>query len=318
MNLTLPRLCLLLLLVLAAWFRPGIAHANVVCGLNGSAPNISFGSSSSGVGTIGYTCTNYSNSAVSFTLCAGFGTPSYPGTPAQPLMQGAGSTLAFNLYTDAARTQVWTATSPVSVPVSIGAGIGTAISGQLPFYGAILTGQSPPAGSYNASIYNTVLGFLAGNACLASPPGGNFSGLDFTLLAQATVVSACVVSANPTLNLGTVSANTANASGSNVIQVTCPTGTAYYIGLRPSNNSTTGAGVMKGTSSNTDTVPYQLRSGSVTGSAWGNTATATSVGNGVAGTGNGTAQSITVYATASNTDVTPDSYSDTVTVVVNY
>lgn len=307
-----------MLLLVGGLLRPGAAHANVVCGLNGASPGVSLGSASSGQGTIGYTCTNYSNSAVTFTICAGIGTPSYPGSPAQPQMLGGGSTLAFNVYTNASITQVWTTSNPVSAPVSIAGGIGTSVSGLLTFYGAINVNQTPPAGTYNASFYNTVLGFLTGNTCLATPPGGNFSGLDFTLSAQATVVSACVVNANPTLNLGTVSAGTANISGSNTIQVNCPTGTTYYIGMSPSNNSTAGAGVMKGTNGNADSVPYQLRSGSITGATWGNTATATSVGNGVAGTGSGATQSFTVYATASNTDVTPDSYSDTVTVIVNY
>ena len=70
---------------------------------------------------------------------------------------------------------------------------------------------------------------------------------------------------------------------------------------------------------NTDSVPYQLRSApGMTGTIWGNTATSSSVGNGVSGGGNGTAQSITVYATTPSANFTPDSYADTVTVTVNY
>ncbi|EHM50875.1 spore Coat Protein U domain protein [Yokenella regensburgei ATCC 43003] len=69
---------------------------------------------------------------------------------------------------------------------------------------------------------------------------------------------------------------------------------------------------------NTDKIPYQLNQTSATGPVWGNTATTSAVGNGVAGTGTGLAQTITVYATVANADFTPDSYADTVTVNVNY
>ena len=85
-----------------------------------------------------------------------------------------------------------------------------------------------------------------------------------------------------------------------------------------SNASLTGAGLMKSTGSGTDKVPYQLRSVSASGLIWGNTATTTSAGNGVAGTGNGLQQSLTVYASVPSAEYTPGSYSDTVTVYVNY
>ncbi|MBU6503769.1 MAG: spore coat protein U domain-containing protein, partial [Burkholderiales bacterium] len=65
-------------------------------------------------------------------------------------------------------------------------------------------------------------------------------------------------------------------------------------------------------------VPYQLYSNATLSNVWGNTASSASVGNGVAGTGTGSAQSIPVYAKAPSANYTPDSYSDTVTVNVNY
>lgn len=69
---------------------------------------------------------------------------------------------------------------------------------------------------------------------------------------------------------------------------------------------------------NTDKVPYQLYSDAALSKAWGNTATTGSVGNGVAGTGNGLAQTIPVYAQAASANFAPDSYTDTVAVNVNY
>ncbi len=116
-----------------------------------------------------------------------------------------------------------------------------------------------------------------------------------------------------------MSASATNLAGSSTLTVTCPNGTPYYIGLAPSNGSTTGAGTMSGSAGNTDKPTYQLRStpGS-SGTIWGNTATRTSVGNGVAGTGNGSPKTHTVHATMPNANYRPDSYGDTVTVRVHY
>jgi spore coat protein U-like protein len=75
---------------------------------------------------------------------------------------------------------------------------------------------------------------------------------------------------------------------------------------------------MSGTGANVAKVPYQLRSASAAGPVWGNTATPTSTGNGVSGTGNGAARAIPVYATVASANFPPDSYTDTVTVTVNY
>ena len=83
---------------------------------------------------------------------------------------------------------------------------------------------------------------------------------------------------------------------------------------------------MSGSGGNTDQVPYQLRQApGPAGAVWGNTATTTAVGNGKQGTGKGMSNTPTdntvsfiAYAKATNSDFTPDSYKDTVTVNVNY
>ncbi|MEO8460551.1 MAG: spore coat protein U domain-containing protein [Dokdonella sp.] len=137
---------------------------------------------------------------------------------------------------------------------------------------------------------------------------------------KMTITKACTVSAGSgsDISLGSFASNSGSHSGSNSINVTCSKTTPYFIGLAPSNASTTGAGVMSGTGSNTDQVPYQLYSNAGYSTVWGNTATTTTIGNGVAGAGSGLAQTISVYATAPSANFTPDSYADTVTVTVNY
>ncbi|HEX2529843.1 MAG TPA: spore coat protein U domain-containing protein [Burkholderiaceae bacterium] len=143
-----------------------------------------------------------------------------------------------------------------------------------------------------------------------------------TFEVKMTIVAACDVTAGTSsdIDFSNVSSLQTNLTANNAISVTCSKNTPYYIGLAPSNGDTTGAGLMSGlTAGNTDTVPYQLRSTSgIGGTIWGNTATSTDIGNGVGGIGNGAAQSMDVYATAPDANFTPDSYSDTVTVTVNY
>jgi spore coat protein U-like protein len=139
-----------------------------------------------------------------------------------------------------------------------------------------------------------------------------------------TITKACSVTAGTAsnINLGSVAATAVNTTNSNTISVNCSKTTPYYVGLAPSNANTAGAGLMVSSTApatNTDKVPYQLTStAGAGGTIWGNTATSTAVGNGVAGTGTGAAQSLTVYATAASANFTPDSYADTVTVNVNY
>lgn len=143
----------------------------------------------------------------------------------------------------------------------------------------------------------------------------------FPFIVQATVIKDCKVTTTGALDFGSVisgSTPTPASSSADLINVTCTKGTPYKIGLSPSNGNVEGMGVMKNSTA-TDTVPYQLRStAGIAGKIWGNTATSTTVGNGVAGIGNGISKGEAVFATVANTDVKPDTYSDTVTVHVNY
>jgi spore coat protein U-like protein len=162
-------------------------------------------------------------------------------------------------------------------------------------------------------IVAAILSISATCAAVAAPATATFQ-------VQITVAKACSVIAGTAskIDFGTVDSSATGLSASSNISVTCSKSTPYNVGLLPSNNSTTGAGAMSPTVAGPDTVAYQLHSASATGPVWGSTATATAVGNGVAGTGTGVAQSIPVFATVANANVTPGAYADTVTVQVNY
>lgn len=298
---------------------PGTAQASVSCSV-GTA-SISFATAGTATGTLSYTCSaSIGETLPSVSLCAYPGTPS-AGTAAQPRLASGANTLAFNLYTDAGHTAVWNQTNRLATAFTIPAfGLGGSTSGSFIFYGAIPNGQNPPPGNYAMTFAGSVLGFTVSGSCLQNTVVllSARNGQSFTLSASAVVPKSCAVTATGDANLGPVAAASGAASGAASITVNCTTGTPYTIGLAPSNGSTTGLGQLTGTGTNTDRPAYQLRAGSAAGPAWGNTAAVGAAGNGVAGTGTGSAQVLTVFASVPSTSFTPDQYRDTVTVTVNY
>ncbi|WP_158586903.1 Csu type fimbrial protein [Aurantiacibacter zhengii] len=303
---------------LLAILLPGQAEANVVCLIDNA--ELEFGTSPTGTGTIDYTCTNYSYTPRSFALCVGLGNPSWPGTPQQPVLRSGNRFAGYQVFEDPALSQRWTAQRPLTKLISMPAGMASSVSGSFQFYGAIASGQTPVPDTYSAFFYNTVLGTPDnGGQCRTSGNTGfSFSAQQFTLSLGAQIANACRIVATGNADLGSVSAARGPVFGTGSIAVNCPSGTSFNIGLEPSNGHQAGFGDMSGSPGNSDTVPYQLRSGSSTGPIWGATASSTNVGNGVSGTGNGNTQDYSVYVTVPDTDVTPDSYSDTVRVTVHF
>jgi len=157
-------------------------------------------------------------------------------------------------------------------------------------------------------------------------PTSNSATTTGTFQVMMTIAKACSVTAGTTsnINLGSVNSNATSTTGNSTISVNCSRTTPYFIGLAPSSangGNTTGAGAMSSvaaSATNMDKVPYQLNQTSATGPVWGNTATSTTVGNGVAAMGTGALQTYTVYATVPSANFAPDSYADIVTVNVNY
>lgn len=305
--------CILAFVLLApvvALLTPQEASANVVC-LVGSA-ELDMGTNETGSGSIEFTCYNYGTAPESFTLCADLGNASWPGSPSQPILRGGNDFLDYNVYSDPATSQVWTQSQPLMKSVSIPGGIGTSVRGSFRFYARLSPGHSVPPGAYSGFFYNTRLGFPRGNSntCQTWAPGG-YSAHDFTLGVHTTVSNQCAVDALGDADLGSVPSSQGNAYGSTTISVSCPQGTAFAIGLKPSNGSSAGLGQLTGTTGNPETPSYQLRRGSPTGPAWG-TASA------VTGTGNGALQNFPVYVHVPDTNFKPDRYKDTVVVTLTF
>ena len=130
---------------------------------------------------------------------------------------------------------------------------------------------------------------------------------------SATVVATCSVTpAVGGLQFGNYSGAVINQS--TTISVTCTNTTPYNVGL--------GAGTATGETdqnrwmtNGTQTLNYVLHATSSSGPNWGNT----SATNWQPGTGNGTAQTMTIFGVvAAGQAPTPGAYSDTITVTVNY
>lgn len=164
-----------------------------------------------------------------------------------------------------------------------------------------------------------IAGAALGQIVLVAPAAADTATGTFQV--SITIQKACTVTAGAASNisLGTVASTATNTLGNNTITVYCSKSTPYFIGLAPSNSNTAGSGTLAGTAGNTDTVPYQLSStAGPSGTVWGNTATTSSAGNGVSGTGTGVNQTYSVYVTVPSANYKPDTYTDTVTINVNY
>jgi len=131
------------------------------------------------------------------------------------------------------------------------------------------------------------------------------------LAVSATVAVNCTVSANP-LAFGSYTGAVNNVS--TTIAVTCSNTQAYTVGL----NAGTGSGATVTnrlmTGSGSQTLSYGLYQDSGHATNWGN-----SSGTWESGTGNGSAQTLTVYGQiAASQFPTAGSYADSVTVTVTY
>src|SRR4051812_24970323 len=135
-----------------------------------------------------------------------------------------------------------------------------------------------------------------------------------TMTVQMTITASCTVNSASTLNFGTQGVLAVNVDQTSTVQVTCTNTTPYNIGL----DAGTGTGATVATrkmTSGANTVNYTLYSNSTRTTLWGNT-----VGTDTAAaTGNGSAQSYTVYGRVPpQAAPAPGTYTDTITVTVTY
>jgi spore coat protein U domain-containing protein, fimbrial subunit CupE1/2/3/6 len=135
-----------------------------------------------------------------------------------------------------------------------------------------------------------------------------------TFTVSATIAATCIINSASNLNFGSVGVLSANVDQTSTISVQCTNTTGYNIGL----DAGTGTGASVATRKLTNgavTINYTLYSDPSHSTVWGNTVSTDTV----AATGNGAAQSYTVYGRIpAQTTPAPNAYSDTITVTVTY
>jgi len=159
-----------------------------------------------------------------------------------------------------------------------------------------------------------LIGALAAACLLLSASGSFATTTTSTFTVQITLAATCVINSTSTLDFGTQGVLTANVDQTSTIQVQCTNTTPYNVGLDAGTGTGATVAVRKLTSGGA-TVNYTIYSDSGRTTVWGNTVATDTV----AATGNGAAQSYTVYGRVpAQTTPAPGTYTDTVTVTVTY
>ncbi|XSG83406.1 MAG: Csu type fimbrial protein [Methyloligella sp. ZOD6] len=269
--------------------------------------------------TVSYSC---SGLVGSYRICPSIGEGSGGADGTARYLQGPGaSTLAYQLYTDAARTTVWGSDywayggtiPPIDFSIPF---LGGTANGTRTIYGRIFGGQgTAPEGSYSSNFtagddffdYGlNVVGLIAcDNIGLLTQQANP------TFTATAEVQKNCTVSAQD-IQFGTTGFLTANIDAQGQITATCTADTPFTIGL---NNGTTGTGpTAREMSSGGNVVTYGIYKDAGHSDPWGN-AGAELQGS----TGTGTAQQFVTYGRVPpQTTPPPATYTDSVIVTLTY
>ena len=150
---------LLLTALLVGWLMAPAAQATcAVCICTAGATGVVFGgyvsnvaTLSSGQVTVGCLATVGSGTAA-YAISLGMGSGSF----SQRTLKFGSSSLAYNLYVDAAHVGVWGDGTGGTSTVSDSYGVSALVTKNYPVYGRIPASQNVPAGSYTDSIMVTV------------------------------------------------------------------------------------------------------------------------------------------------------------------
>ena len=282
-------LCVMLLLLLLSSARRALAQSCTISTTNVNFGNYTGSTVSLGGSPLRVNCP--SGDTYQILLGAGQGSAA---TPTARKMTNGNYTLSYGLYQNASHTTNWGNSSGTGYVQSTGTGSAQTFN----VYPQLTSGQQVPPGTYTDTISVST----------------NYSGTA-TFTVTATIVPNCTISAGA-LAFGnydpTVQRTNANAS----LTVTCTNTTTYNVGLDGGTGSQYNGGYTRYmTGPGGAEIPYHFFSNSNLTTEWGNTVGTDTV----AGTGTGSAQTLTVYGTMySSHYVTPGSYTDTVTATITY
>jgi len=130
-----------------------------------------------------------------------------------------------------------------------------------------------------------------------------------------TITNECTAGSTSPVSFGSHGVLNTNFDATGSVSVTCTTNAPYTVGIGAGNGSGATLTARKMTGGGTATVTYQLYRDNSRTLNWGDIAS----GDTLAGTGSGSAQTITVYGrVASQTTPPADTYNDTVLVTFDY
>lgn len=336
----------LLGVLMALWLGLQALPARAATSCSLTSPTLSFGTVSNGlVDTTTTFNINCSTGAVALlanarvTFCVGLpaGTGGTTITPSRTFANSFGDRLNYQIYSDAARTSVigsGSASSPawamyqMQYPVPVLGGSG---SGTVTLYGRYPASQLLSAGAFTSTLaatfqyaYNEpILGTppYPANCTVGSPTVTGNSGLitaTMSVIANATVNPSCGTYVTEPMNFGSSTGTVlANIDRTAVFSLTCVNRSAFQIGLDNGSNADGAGNRRMRVGSTGATVPYELYQNAARTLRWGNVLNSSTV----PGTGNGSAQSLTIYgrvAPTSAATTSPGVYTDTVTVTITY
>jgi spore coat protein U-like protein len=244
------------------------------------------------------------------------------------MLSGANA-LFFNLYRDASRSLIWGTRAGSNhveimfrIPVLL---LGSTYNGTITAYGRVPAGQTALIpGSYSNAFSgahtlmewrwaeSTLISPTMPSSCISSGGGGGTASFPFT--ATAAVAAAC----NPSftaqnIDFGTHGLLTASIDTSATVAPQCTNTTPYQIGLDNGLHAVGNTRRMR--SAGGRHVTYELYRDAARSQRWGNTVNTDTV----SATGDGSAQSLPIYARVAPQTTPPEgAYSDTVTVTIYY
>jgi len=338
--------CRLLLLITIATLWLALsppAHADTTCNATLGTPlafgNVAANGDTDAVATFNVSCATAALSVLGsarVTLCLDLGPGSASAGAYSPrrMRNPTSDSLAYQIYSNAARTLVWGAAgssipSPVmlnfayAVPLLTGGSQTITVT----LYGRIPGSQTLSIGNYTTSFggADTVMRYAYNESivggiqqpvdCNTGGSGTKTTSNAFPFTASANVPARCNTYVTTDLDFGSIAGSIdTTIDRTSTISMSCTNRTAWNIGLGNGSNATGSIRRMRHSSSD-NYITYELYSNAARSNRWG-----TTIGvDTLAGTGNGTTQTVTVYgrAPAPQLPIT-GTYADTVTVSITY
>jgi spore coat protein U-like protein len=229
-----------------------------------------------------------------------------------------GGRLNFDLYKDAARTQLWgswqTGFNTAGLQINFTTNSSGNITASVPIYARLFASQqtAPPGGYLTWIPSNSSGAYVRYGQTTATCDTGT-SNTSTSFFVSATVVSTCYVTAS-NISFGSVGLVTSNVDSSSTVTARCNTSVPYTVSLSGGNAGATDPTQRKMAKAS-ETVTYGLYRDAARVQPWGSTIGTDTV----AGTGTGVAQNITIYGRVpAQVTGSPGNYSDTIVATITY